>query len=68
MRLVAYPPTRAVRDLDNLLKAPLDALTGAGLWLDDSQIRRLSIEWGEVRRGGGLDVEVQGLAGTGAAE
>ena len=33
-----YEPNRLKRDLDNLPKAILDALTHAGLWIDDSQI------------------------------
>jgi len=40
----AFVPDARRRDLDNLLKASLDALTHAGLWEDDSQIKRLSIE------------------------
>lgn len=38
VRLVVYPPDRRVRDLDNLIKPVLDALTRAGLWLDDSRV------------------------------
>ena len=33
-----YPPNAVKRDLDNLPKAVLDALTHAGLWIDDAQI------------------------------
>lgn len=32
------PPDRRTRDLSNLLKATEDALTHAGVWLDDKQI------------------------------
>lgn len=39
----AHPPDRRKRDLDNLLKPTLDALTGAGLWKDDGQIADLRI-------------------------
>ena len=39
----AYPPDNRRRDLDNVLKAALDALTGAGVWDDDSQIADLRI-------------------------
>lgn len=56
--IVAYPPDRRQRDLDNMLKAPLDALTHAGVWLDDSQIDRLLIERGEVCKGGRLLVAI----------
>jgi crossover junction endodeoxyribonuclease RusA len=37
-------------DLDNRLKSTLDSLTHAGVWLDDSQIDRLTIERGELDR------------------
>lgn len=37
------PPDRRRRDLDNVLKALLDSLTHAGVWLDDSQIDVLEI-------------------------
>lgn len=39
----AYYPDLRRRDIDNLLKAPLDALTAAGMWDDDSQVQALSI-------------------------
>jgi len=48
-----FPPDRRKRDLDNMLKALLDSMTHAGLWLDDDQIDDVRI----VRRGataGGL--------------
>lgn len=38
-----FQPDRKRRDLDNLLKSTLDAMTAAGLWMDDSQIKRLSV-------------------------
>jgi len=43
VRIEAYPPDKRKRDLDNLPKAPLDALTISGLWKDDSQIDELHI-------------------------
>ncbi|NBW20709.1 MAG: RusA family crossover junction endodeoxyribonuclease [Caulobacteraceae bacterium] len=39
----AFPPDRRKRDLDNILKSLLDALTHAGVWEDDSQIEDLRI-------------------------
>lgn len=41
VRLHANPPDRRRRDLDGMLKAVLDSLTKAGVWLDDSQIDEL---------------------------
>jgi len=38
-----FMPDRRKRDIDNTLKALLDALTHAGVWLDDSQVVDLRI-------------------------
>lgn len=38
-----FPPDRRTRDLDNYMKALLDGITGAGIWLDDSQIDQLHL-------------------------
>lgn len=46
--IVAHVPDRRRRDLDNLLKGTLDSLTHAGVWVDDEQIDRLTIERGPV--------------------
>jgi crossover junction endodeoxyribonuclease RusA len=48
--ILATPPDKRRRDLDNLLKAPLDALTHAGVWTDDSLIHHLSIRWADGQR------------------
>lgn len=60
--LVAMPPDKRHRDLDNVLKATLDALTHAGVWLDDSQIDRLEVSRGEITKGGCLKVSIKGVA------
>lgn len=44
MEVVAYPPDKRRRDLDNLGKSLLDSLQHAGLYQDDSQIDYLSFE------------------------
>ena len=59
--IVACPPDRKVRDLDNVLKATLDALTQACLWDDDSQVGRLTIVRGPVVRGGCLEIGVESV-------
>jgi crossover junction endodeoxyribonuclease RusA len=59
--IYAYPPDRRARDLDNILKAPLDACTKGGLWADDSQVDCLTIIRGPVRKGGGMELIVQVL-------
>ena len=43
VEIEAFMPDRRKRDLDNILKALLDALTHAGVWADDSQIVDLRI-------------------------
>ena len=53
----AHMPDRRRRDLDNLLKGLLDALTHAGLWLDDSQVADLRIRRAPTI-GGMVKVEV----------
>ena len=45
-------PDRKRRDLDNLPKALLDALTAAGIWDDDQQVDWLLIERKGVTKGG----------------
>ncbi|YCH28986.1 RusA family crossover junction endodeoxyribonuclease [Erwinia sp. D4-22] len=54
--VVLYPPDRRKRDLDNFQKALFDSLTHAGVWKDDSQIMRFSVEWGEVTRNSRVDI------------
>jgi crossover junction endodeoxyribonuclease RusA len=55
----ASPPDGRKRDLDNLCKATLDALTHAKVWGDDSQIRELALCWDERSRGGSLTVTIK---------
>lgn len=58
--IVAHVPDQRRRDLDNLLKSTLDALTHAGVWLDDEQIDDVRITRGPI--GGMLRVTVQEVA------
>ncbi len=60
---VWYPDLRR-RDLDNTLKAPLDALTDAGVWFDDSQVERIMIQkCGIDRDKPRLEVTIEKVAG-----
>ncbi len=54
----AYVPDRRRRDVDNLLKSVLDALTHARVWADDSQIDVLTIERREMVDGGSIAVVI----------
>lgn len=44
LKIKAYPPDRRKRDLDNLFKSVLDSIQAAGIYIDDYQIDKLSIE------------------------
>ena len=61
VKVRAYPPDRRRRDLDNLLKALLDALQHGGMYEDDSQIDEIQITRGIVVPGGAVDVEVYAI-------
>lgn len=54
-----YPPTKQARDIDNFLKAPFDALTHAGVWGDDKQIKKMDVEWMDVINGGKLEITIR---------
>jgi crossover junction endodeoxyribonuclease RusA len=56
--IVACPPDKRRRDLDNLGKAVCDAMGHAGAYADDSQIDDFRIHRGPLKKGGGLIVEL----------
>jgi len=60
--IVLYPPTNHKRDLDNYFKALLDALTHAGVWKDDSQIKALAAHWGPVTKKGMAELTIKEIA------
>jgi crossover junction endodeoxyribonuclease RusA len=56
-----YPPTKRKTDIDNRIKAVLDSLTDAGLWVDDEQVDELSIKRMPVYKGGKIVVTVESI-------
>lgn len=57
--LMAFPPDKRKRDLDNILKAALDALGHARAFEDDSQIDRLLVMRCAVEKPGYLLVTIE---------
>jgi crossover junction endodeoxyribonuclease RusA len=53
-----FPNNDRKRDIDNLLKATLDALQAAKVFCDDSQVGRLTIERAVNVNDGSMDVKV----------
>ena len=62
IKIIAEPPDKRRRDLDNILKAPLDALTHAGLLIDDEQFDEINVR-GQTVPGGRLGVKIYELTG-----
>lgn len=58
VHVVIYPRSKRVMDIDNCLKAILDALMKANVYDDDSQIDLLSVERGEQIKHGGCQVTI----------
>ena len=63
IKIIAEPPDKRRRDLDNILKAPLDALTHARLLIDDEQFDEINIVRGKVVPGGRLGVKICEIRG-----
>lgn len=58
VEVVLYPHNRQSFDIDNKLKALLDAMTHSRVWLDDSQVDEIRIRRAQERREGGQAVVV----------
>jgi crossover junction endodeoxyribonuclease RusA len=61
--VVLHPGDARVRDIDNSLKALLDSLSHAGVYIDDSQIDRLIVCRGDIIKGGQCRVLISEIAG-----
>lgn len=59
MDIIICPRSRRIFDIDNLLKAILDALMDAGVYEDDSQVDDLHIVRGKACKGGAAVVVIE---------
>lgn len=62
VRVTVNPPDRRRRDLDNAMKALLDALEHGGAYEDDSQIDHLDIRRGPVVPDGKVAVQIEQIS------
>lgn len=53
------PPDKRKRDIDNHFKAVFDALTKAGVWGDDSQVKSLSAVMLPPEKGGRCTITIE---------
>lgn len=61
VHVIIHPRSKRLFDLDNCLKAILDALMKAGCYADDSQVDILRIERGSPLKGGSCEVDLIAL-------
>ncbi len=57
--IIAYPPDKRRRDIDNICKGIFDSLERAGVYENDNQIKRLQIKIGEVKKGGAIELTLR---------
>lgn len=50
VQVLVYPPDKRQRDLDNLLKVPMDAMQKIGVYNNDSQIDELHVYRKEISK------------------
>lgn len=67
VEITLYPPDQRRQDIDNYNKALFDVLTHAGVWEDDSQVKRMLVEWGPVVPKGKVEITINRYQPAGAA-
>ncbi|OVC97657.1 endodeoxyribonuclease, partial [Escherichia coli] len=61
IKIIGEPPDKRRRHLDNILKAPLEALTKAELLIDDEQFDEINIVRGQLVPGERLGIKITEL-------
>lgn len=61
MTLIIFPPDHKHRDLDNVFAALKSSIDGMckGINIDDSQIRQVTLKWGDVVKDGLVEFELR---------
>lgn len=62
VKVVLNAPTKRKFDLDNFSKGVLDALSHAGVWVDDEQVDLLFVMRGKVGKPGSAVVTIEEIA------
>ena len=66
--MVLFPRDKRKIDIDNRIKAVLDALQDAGVFNDDFQVDELSIVRGKTIKGGAIRVLIEQIETSGSSE
>lgn len=61
IEILAIPPDRRARDLDNILKSLLDSLVHAGVVQDDSQFDAIAIARRPPEKPGRVEIKIHQL-------
>ncbi len=62
INIVVHQKNNRTSDIDNFIKGLLDALTKAAVWVDDSQVDKITIERGRPINGGLCVIEILEVA------
>lgn len=58
VEVLLNPPDKRIRDIDNNIKSLLDAMCQAGIFTDDFQINKITIERGMTVKNGSCEVKI----------
>lgn len=59
LHIILYPRDRRIMDISNSIKITEDALQDAGMFTNDRQVSKITIERGQQIKGGGCQVTIK---------